>query len=415
MPSPLFADRPPGRPAGRGAVDAPASRARRSEGEGGAVRREAREGSPLGRVGSAEWNLLTGVADWSAALHRILGRDPAAPALTLDELPSVAHEEDRARLTAMVTGCLVDAKPVDGEFRVVRPDGTVRTVHMRSEPVLGADGGTASMRAVLRDVGARRRGRTALRETRDSPQRRRHPAQAGHRLAVEPRETAPPPWRGSPRLPHRGGPGLDLAARHFPAASGPVTGGDWYETLELPGGDTLLGVGHLTGGGPGAARLLSALRGTAGTGPGPALLLSRLPQLPGTAGRTGPVGAVCCRYRPAGRTLTWARTGLPAPLLFRDGRGRTLDTPDRVLPGAAPATGHGQAEETLRAGDLLLLHCGALGPGRDTTAAVTRLLDLAPRFASARSARDGVRTVLEEFGAAQREDDAGVLVARVTP
>ncbi len=383
MPSPLFADRTPVRPGGRGALDAPASRARRLAGEVGAVRREAREGAPLGRVGCAEWNLLTGVADWSGALHRILGRAPAAPAPTLDELPSVAHEEDRARLTARVTGCLVDAKPVHGEFRVVRPDGTVRTVHMTGEPVLGADGGTASMRAVLRDVSAVRRGRPALRETRDWPQRHRHPAQTGHRLAVEPREAALPPWRGSPRFPHRGGPGLHLAARHLPAAA-PVTGGDWHETLELPDGDTLLGVGRLTGGGPGAARPLSALRGTAGTGAGPARLLSRLNQLSDTTGRTRPNGAVCCRYRPAGRTLTWARAGLPAPLLFRDGRGRTLDAPDGVLPGAASAAGHGQAEKTLRPGDLLPLHSGALVPGRDTTAAVNRLLGLAPRFAAAR-------------------------------
>nr|BFD86401.1 PAS domain-containing protein [Streptomyces sp. Xyl84] len=413
MPSPLFADRPPGRPGGRGAVGALASRARRPE--GGAVRREAREGSPSRRSGNAEWNLLTGAADWSAALHRILGRAPAAPALTLDELPSVAHEEDRARLTAMVTGCLVDAKPVDGEFRVVRPDGTVRTVRTTGEPVPDADGGTASMRAALRDVSALRRGRPALRETRDSPQRHRHPAQTGHRLAAAPREAVPPPRRGSPRFPHRGGPGLDLAARHLPAASGPVTGGDWYETLELPDGDTLLGVGHLTGVGPGAARLPSALCGTAGTGAGPAQLFLTLGQLADTTGRPALGGAVCCRYRPAGRALTWARAGHPAPLLFRDGRGRTLDAPDGVPPGTVPAAGHGQTEETLRPGDLLLLHSGALVPGHDTTAAVDRLLGLAPRFASARSARDGVRAVPEEFGAAEREDDAWVLVARVTP
>ncbi|CAM5742917.1 PP2C family protein-serine/threonine phosphatase [Streptomyces hirsutus] len=110
------------------------------------------QGPLLSRVGSAEWNLLTDEASWSGELYRILDRDPAAPPLTLDELPSLVHDEDRPRLTAMVTGCLVDARPIDGEFRLIRPDGSVRTVHMMGEPVLGTDGSTASMWAVLRDV-----------------------------------------------------------------------------------------------------------------------------------------------------------------------------------------------------------------------------------------------------------------------
>jgi len=47
------------------------------------------------------------------------------------------------------------------------------------------------------------------------------------------------------------------------------------------------------------------------------------------------------------------------------------------------------------------------------TQTVNRLLDLAPRFGGARTAQDCARLVVEEFGAAEREDDACVLVARV--
>lgn len=51
----------------------------------------------------------------------------------------------------------MDSKPIDGDFRIVRRDGTVRTVRMVGEPVLDSDGGTASMWAVLRDVSELRR------------------------------------------------------------------------------------------------------------------------------------------------------------------------------------------------------------------------------------------------------------------
>lgn len=70
----------------------------------------------------------------------------------LDELGSTLFSEDQPLLTAWVTACLVDGKPIDGEFRIVRADGRVRTLHMRGEPVLDSDGCTASMWAVLRDV-----------------------------------------------------------------------------------------------------------------------------------------------------------------------------------------------------------------------------------------------------------------------
>ncbi|GGM07912.1 hypothetical protein GCM10010129_59800 [Streptomyces fumigatiscleroticus] len=366
-------------------------------------------GSLLSRVGSAEWNLLTDEAGWSGELYQILGRDPATPPLTLDELPSVVLDEDRPRLTAMVTDCLIDAKPIDGEFRVVRPDGGVRTVHMMGEPVLDTDGSTASMWAVLRDVSELRRSQRMVSETRDTLQRHRHRAQARHRVAAELQEAVLPPEREVLRLARPAPRSLDLAARHLPSAAGGRIGGDWYDALELPDGEALLGVGELTGQGvpaaTGTAMLLGAVRGMAMAGTQPGRLLDWLDQLLDAAAQPALSSAVCCRYRPGSRTLVWARTGHPAPLLFRDGTGRRLTAPDAA---------HAQTVEALEGGDLLLLHTDGLVPQDTGTAAVGRLLDLAPRFAGARTAQECVRTVVEEFGETVRGDGACVLVARVT-
>jgi serine phosphatase RsbU (regulator of sigma subunit) len=472
MPSHLSADRPAAPPPRRGTVDALISQTRRLRGDMDAVRRGAavdgtdaegrwqralydlalhqlndldehlaqlRDGpdvpaadadqagaaavpvaahpreSLLSRVGSAEWNLLTDEASWSGELYEILGRDPSAPALTLDELPSLVLEEDRPQLTAMVTDCLIDARRIDGEFRIVLPDGAVRTVHMMGEPLLDDDGSTASMWAVLRDVSELRRSQRAVSETRDSFERRWHIARAEHRIAVELQEAVLPPWRGALRLPHRGPETLDVAARYLPCSTTALIGGDWYDALELPGGGSLLSVGDLTGHGvtvtSGMATLIGAVRGMAMAGTEPGQLMACLNQLLDATGQPALGSAVCCRYRPATRTLVWAQAGHPAPLLFRDGTGRVLPAPDGVLLGATSGAVYGQAEVTLRPGDLLLLHTEGLVPGG--TAAVQRLLDLAPRFAEARTARDGVRAVVEEFGEGEREDDACVLVARV--
>ncbi|MEU6985745.1 SpoIIE family protein phosphatase [Streptomyces sp. NPDC046324] len=378
-----------------------------------------RTGSLLSRVGSAEWNLLNDEVSWSEELYQIFGRNPESGPMSLDELPSMVFAEDQSVLQAMVTDCLIDGKPIDGEFRIVRTDGRVRTLHMMGEPVLDSDGCTASMWAVLRDVSELRRSERAVRESRDSLQRRRHIERTERRVAVELQEAVLPPWRGSLRFAH-GGPGapLDVAGHYLPAASTGLIGGDWYDALALPDGDALLTVGDLTGHGVSAtssmAMLLGALRGMAVAGIRPGALMGHLNQLLESAVQPALGSAMCCRYEPVSQTLSWAQAGHPAPLLFRDGTGRTLKRPDGVLLGATTGAVYEEAEIRLLPGDLLMLHTDGLtrrGSMDDT--GTQRLLDLAPRLSEARDALDCVRSVVEEFGEAPREDDACVMVVRV--
>ncbi|MFM9614596.1 PP2C family protein-serine/threonine phosphatase [Streptomyces niveiscabiei] len=448
MPSPLSADRPADRP---GPVDALISQARRLRGDVAAVRRDTRptgcepadlwqralydlalhqlsdldehlaqlrDGPPgaaeaaptaprraslLSRVGSAEWNLMADEAVWSAEFHRILGRDPASPALTLDELPSLVLEEDRPKLTAMVTDCLIDSRPIDGEFRVVRPGGEVRTVHLMGEPVLGADGCTASMWAVLRDVSELRRSQRAVTETRDSLRRGGPRPRTEARLAVESRGAATPPWCGSLRLPRQAPPVLDVAGLHLPASGGVPIGADWFDSVQLPGGDTVFTVGSLTGNArtleATATMLLGALRGMALAGTEPGRLLGLLGQLLGAGERPALAGVVCCRYRPANRTLTWAQAGPCAPLLVRGGTGRRLTGPGGALLGTAPGAVHRPSETRLEPGDLLLLHTD---PDARTV--------LTSRLVEARTAQEAAEAAAEPHTG---EDSACVLAARV--
>lgn len=486
MPSPFPADVPADRPAteppGRQAVDALITQARRLRGGVDAVRRAAAEGAeraddprtrwqralcelaahqlagldeqlgqlrdglppkaagkraeeppgaigdpPPGRVGSAEWNLLTDDVTWSDELFELFGRRPADGALTLDELPSWLVEEDTPLLTALVTDCLVDGKPIDGEFRVVRPDGSLRTLHMLAEPVLDTDGCTATMWAVLRDVSELRRSREAVDRTGDALRLDRQLARAERHLAVELQEAVLPPWYGSPRLPgearlpgEEGNGTLDLAARYLPSPTSALVGGDWFDALPLPDGRTLLSIGGLAGHGVTAAStmavLLGAVRGMAVAGAEPGPLMGWLNQLLDASAQPALGSAVCCRYDPRTRALCWSQAGHPAPLLFRDGTGRALRPPQGVLLGAVADATYAQAEEQLLPGDVLLLHTDGLSPrgaGQRTAMSTEPLLELAPRFAAAKSAQECVRTVLEELGGQDREDDACVLVARI--
>ncbi|WP_328908329.1 SpoIIE family protein phosphatase [Streptomyces sp. NBC_00234] len=475
MPSHLFADRPAPQPPERDAVDALIHRTRRLRGDVDAVRRDAvvtdeddpqlrwqralcdlavhhlddldghlgqlreglsaqaaaepqrapvqetsgdaQTGSLLSRVGSAEWNLLTDEVSWSEELYEIFGRTPESGPLSLDELPSALLPEDQPLLTSMVTACLVDGKPIDGEFRILRNNGHMRTLHMMGEPVLDADGCTASMWAVLRDVSELRRSQRVVGRTRDSVRREQDMARTEHRMAVEMQEAVLPPWRGSLRLPRQGPGALDVAGHYLPSESSALIGGDWYDALELPDGRTLLTVGDLTGHGIPAttamAMLLGALRGMAVAGIEPGALMGHLNQLLESTVQPALGSAVCCRFDPTTGSLAWAQAGHPAPLLFRDGTGRPLSRPDGVLLGAASGVAYEQDEVGLLPGDVLLLHTDGLTRRRDRGAGPEALLGLAPRFAQARTAQDCVRAVVEEFGGTERLDDACVMVARV--
>ncbi|UGY94755.1 PP2C family protein-serine/threonine phosphatase [Streptomyces gobiensis] len=385
---------------------------------------EAERAAPC-RAGSAEWNLLTDEVEWSSELYTIFDRTSGEGPLSLDELPTWLFPDDQLWMMEAVTDCLVDGKPIDGEFRIVRQDSSVRTLHMVAEPVLGSDGSTVSMWAVLRDVSELRRSERAVRETRDSLQHQRHIARTEHRLAVELQEAVLPPWRGSLRFPHgdaRTTGTLDLAAHYLPSATSALIGGDWYDALELPDGGTLLTVGDLTGHGveatSGMAMLLGAVRGMAVAGVMPGALMGHLNQLLDAAVQPALGSALCCHYEPRTRTLTWAQAGHPAPLLYRSGAGRPLPLPEGVLLGATSGAVYGERTEQLLPGDLLVLHTDGLAPrsadvDAEEQSGATRLLGLAPRFAAARTARECVRAVIEEFGDTEREDDACALVARV--
>ncbi|WP_329225283.1 SpoIIE family protein phosphatase [Streptomyces sp. NBC_01460] len=374
-------------------------------------------GSLLSRVGSAEWNLLTDEVSWSDELYQIFGREPGAGALSLDELPSVLLAEDQPLLTSMVTDCLVDGRPMDGEFRILLPDGTMRTLHMMGEPVLDADGCTASMWAVLRDVSRLRRSQHAAGRTQDTLRRQEHMARAEHRMAVQLQEAVLPPWHGSLPISGREASGLDVAAHYLPSGASDLIGGDWYDALPLPDGRTLLSVGDLTGHGISAtsamAMLLGALRGMAVAGVDPGAVMGHLNQLIECSAQPALGSAVCCRFDPATGTLVWAQAGHPAPLLFRNGVGRPLPTPDGVLLGAASGVVYEQEQVALLPGDVLVLHTDGLTRLSDRGAGPDMLLELAPRFAQARTAQDCVRIVVEELGSAERLDDACVVVARV--
>ncbi|MFD5320561.1 SpoIIE family protein phosphatase [Streptomyces sp. NPDC127098] len=400
-----------------------------------------------GPAGNAEWNLLTDGVVWSDELFAIFGRPVDQGPLTLDQLPSWLPPEDQPTLTAAVTDCLVDGRPMDCEFRITRPDGSRRLVRMAGEPVLDDNGGTVAMLAMIRELrvdrpparpGAEDDGAEpgadadATADVRDGlggagragDQPRAATGWAGRGLAVALEDSVLAPSLDAQRPAGPEGPpgSLELAARFLPAGAGGPMGGKWYDALTLPDGGLLFSVGDLSGHGAaaaaGTATVLGAIRGIALTGAAPGALLGHLNQLLDRAAHPVLASVLCCHYEPDLGVLTWAQAGHPAPLLCRDGGGWALPRPAGPLLGAVGDARFAQRADRLAPGDVLVLHTDGLFSAIPRQlpaghAGEHRLIDLAPRLSSARGAAECLRTIVTACGEVAREDDACLLVARV--
>jgi diguanylate cyclase (GGDEF)-like protein/PAS domain S-box-containing protein len=105
----------------------------------------------VAHAGSWQIDLSTGACRWSEELHRIFGVPP-------EETPSyerflqLVHPDDAARVKAATDAALAEGKAFRLEFRVVRPDGSVRVIRSVAEVMADDANRPASIIGADQDV-----------------------------------------------------------------------------------------------------------------------------------------------------------------------------------------------------------------------------------------------------------------------
>lgn len=102
-------------------------------------------------VGSWVWDVPTDTLTWSDEVLAMFGR-PRGSELTVDRLLEAVHPEDRSRVDRALRWCLASGDPFTEAFRIVRPDGEVRTLHTAGRVTLGTNGDPVRMRGLTRDL-----------------------------------------------------------------------------------------------------------------------------------------------------------------------------------------------------------------------------------------------------------------------
>jgi PAS domain S-box-containing protein len=133
------------------------SQLKAAEQRGSHMQRLLSSAEELAQMGSWERDLRTGRSVWSDQLYRIQGLEPGAVepslALVIDRL----HHADRER-TGRILRCVAeraDAIPEEGialDYRIVRPDGSVREIRARGRVVRDEDGTPARWVGTAHDV-----------------------------------------------------------------------------------------------------------------------------------------------------------------------------------------------------------------------------------------------------------------------
>ena len=82
----------------------------------------------VGTIGTFEWNVQTNVNQWTPELEAIYGLQPGEFAGTQEAWEQMLHPDDRAAAIRQVELSFQTGAPVQAEWRVIWPDGSIHWI-----------------------------------------------------------------------------------------------------------------------------------------------------------------------------------------------------------------------------------------------------------------------------------------------
>jgi PAS domain S-box-containing protein len=117
-------------------------------------------------MGAWDWDLKTGRVAWSGDQEKLFGVEPGSFSGDFDTFLKLVHPEDIHGLQARTAGALADRVTHHrDEFRIIRPDGTVRWMVANGHIFYGEQGVPVRMIGVNMDVTERKQAEQALRQS----------------------------------------------------------------------------------------------------------------------------------------------------------------------------------------------------------------------------------------------------------
>jgi PAS domain S-box-containing protein len=356
------------------------------------------EAQSLARLGSWDWDVGSGVVNWSLEMYRIHGLRRNEP-ITFERAIEFAVRDDQVRIQANVERAFEERRELipDIEYRIVRPDGSTRTLYGKARAIRSTDGSVQRMVGTVQDVTERRE------------------LEREHRIAEILQQALLPE-----RLPQLVG--IGLAARYVPAEEGSAAGGDWYDVIELSDGGVALVIGDVAGHGTEAASVMGqvrmAVRAFSLEGHAPRVVVGRVHDLLRSLYEGEQmVTMLYLVVDPTTWETTMVNAGHPPPLLLDPRGGATyLESPTGLPVGLNWNLPYEESTALLRPGATLVLYTDGLIDRRDVEVGegLDRLLEAATDTVGMDIDRL-CGMLLEALVPADASDDVAILAARLDP
>ena len=106
----------------------------------------------IARVGSWDWDLVTGKRSWSDQFFRLLGFEPREIEPSYRRYLACVHPDDRKAAEQLLEDVLATQKPASADVRVVHPDGEVRILQMQARVIVDDSGKVVRRVGTMQDV-----------------------------------------------------------------------------------------------------------------------------------------------------------------------------------------------------------------------------------------------------------------------
>jgi PAS domain S-box-containing protein len=118
----------------------------------------------IAHIGSWLDYLPTGELTWSEEMYNIMGV-PLNKPLNLSEVINVFPLEERERFSKAVDKAINQGKPYSEDYKIIRPDGSVRIIHDEGEMIYDKEGKAEIMIGTTQDITDRKNAQEILQES----------------------------------------------------------------------------------------------------------------------------------------------------------------------------------------------------------------------------------------------------------